>query len=74
MFNRANHFRRLNEFDKAIAAREKPYDVFICYKESDDRGNRTVDSTLARDIYYQLSNEGYSRGTGTNPDRHSERR
>ena len=43
----------------AISAQEKPYDVFICYKETDDSGSRTKDSTLAQDIYYQLTNEGY---------------
>ena len=29
--------------------KEAPFDVFICYKESDDRGQRTLDSTLAQD-------------------------
>lgn len=36
----------------------EPYDVFICYKESDEHGNRTVDSTLAQEIYYQLKEQG----------------
>ena len=39
--------------------KEDPFDVFICYKESDENGNRTVDSTLAQDIYYQLTDKGY---------------
>ena len=38
--------------------KEEPFDVFICYKESDERGQRTVDSTLAQDIYYQLTEQG----------------
>ncbi|MBP3870419.1 MAG: TIR domain-containing protein [Faecalicoccus sp.] len=42
-----------------ISSKEKPYDVFICYKESDDNGRRTVDSTLAQDIYYGLTESGY---------------
>ena len=42
----------------SISQREQPFDVFICYKESDDRGNRTVDSTLAQEIYYQLTDQG----------------
>ncbi|MCR4595007.1 MAG: DUF6273 domain-containing protein [Clostridiales bacterium] len=42
----------------ATSQNEKPFDVFICYKESDDNGQRTVDSTLAQDIYYQLTDEG----------------
>ncbi|MCL2217486.1 MAG: TIR domain-containing protein [Defluviitaleaceae bacterium] len=43
----------------AIANNEEPFDVFICYKESTDGGSRTVDSTLAQDIYYQLTNDGF---------------
>ena len=42
----------------SISQKEEPFDVFICYKESDERGNRTVDSTLAQDIYYQLTEQG----------------
>lgn len=34
------------------------YDVFICYKESDEKGNRTHDSLLAQEIYYRLTEEG----------------
>jgi len=43
----------------SIVQNETPFDVFICYKESDDSGQRTVDSVLAQDIYYQLVNEGF---------------
>ena len=43
----------------SISQREQPYDVFICYKESGADGQRTVDSTLAQDIYYQLTEKGY---------------
>ena len=39
--------------------KEAPFDVFICYKENDDRGQRTLDSTLAQDIYYRLTDQGY---------------
>ena len=41
-----------------ISEREEPYDVFICYKESDDKGQRTNDSVMAQDIYTQLEQEG----------------
>ena len=41
----------------ATSQNERPFDVFICYKESDENGNRTVDSTLAQDIYYQLTDK-----------------
>lgn len=43
----------------SISQKETPYDIFICYKESDENGERTIDSTLAQDLYYQLTNEGY---------------
>ncbi|MBQ8372425.1 MAG: toll/interleukin-1 receptor domain-containing protein, partial [Clostridia bacterium] len=43
----------------AISAKEAPYDVFICYKESDESGKRTQDSVIANDIYHQLSAEGF---------------
>ncbi|MFI3200086.1 MAG: TIR domain-containing protein [Eubacteriales bacterium] len=42
-----------------ISRQEAPYDVFICYKETSQTGTRTVDRTLAQDIYYQLKQEGY---------------
>ena len=42
-----------------IVKNEKPFDVFICYKESDDSGSRTQDSVLAQDLYYQLTREGF---------------
>ena len=43
----------------SISAREKPYDVFICYKESDENGKRTRDSALAQEVYYGLEEQGY---------------
>lgn len=43
----------------AIAIQEEAYDIFICYKETDEYGKRTMDSALAQDIYFQLQNEGY---------------
>lgn len=42
----------------AASQNAEPYDVFICYKESDENGNRTRDSLLAQDIYYQLTEQG----------------
>lgn len=38
--------------------KEEPYDVFLCYKETDADGNRTVDSVLAQDIYNELTRSG----------------
>ena len=42
-----------------ISNKEEPFDVFICYKETDASGSRTQDSVLAQDIYKALTNEGY---------------
>ena len=42
-----------------IVRTEKPFDVFLCYKETDAAGRRTPDSVIANDIYYQLTNEGF---------------
>ena len=42
-----------------ISAREKPFDVFISYKDSDNNGQRTPDSVLAVDIYEKLTQEGF---------------
>ena len=54
--------KSINEIQKGILAishNEEPYDIFICYKESDANGKRTPDSVLANDLYYQLDKEGY---------------
>jgi alpha-tubulin suppressor-like RCC1 family protein len=42
-----------------ISQNESPFDVFVCYKETDDQGNRTIDSVLANDLYHQLIQEGF---------------
>lgn len=42
-----------------ISQKEKPFDVFICYKETDNSGRRTPDSVLANDLYHQLTQEGF---------------
>jgi len=43
----------------AISSKEEPFDVFICYKETDNNGRRTPDSVLAQELYYGLKNEGF---------------
>ena len=44
----------------ATSQNEEPYDVFICYKETDDQTKeRTRDSIDAQEIYYQLTQAGY---------------
>lgn len=42
-----------------VSNKEDPYDIFICYKESDENGGRTLDSVLAQDIYDALTEKGY---------------
>ena len=49
---------RLQQDILSIVANEAPYDVFICYKETDENGNRTEDSVLAQDIYDSLTGKG----------------
>lgn len=43
----------------AISQKEEPFDVFICYKETDKDGRRTQDGVLANDLYHQLTQEGF---------------
>ena len=43
----------------AVSSNEQPYDIFICYKETDENGERTLDSVLAQDIYDALTEKGY---------------
>ena len=52
----------INEIQKgilAISQQEEPFDVFVCYKETDAQGRRTPDSVLANDLYHQLTQEGF---------------
>ena len=54
--------KQIEEIRKGIievSSKEEPYDIFICYKETDDNGDRTVDSTIAQDVYDALTQKGY---------------
>ena len=42
-----------------VSGKEAPYDIFICYKETTEDGNRTIDSILAQNVYEQLTAKGY---------------
>ena len=42
-----------------VSGKEPPYDIFICYKETGENGERTVDSVLAQDVYDALTEKGY---------------
>ena len=52
----------INEIQKgilAISQKEEPFDVFVCYKETDVSGRRTQDSVLATELYHELTREGF---------------
>ena len=54
--------KAINDIQKkilSIVENEEPFDVFICFKETDSSGRRTVDSTIANDIYYELTDSGF---------------
>lgn len=54
--------RAINEIQKGIleiSQKEEPFDIFICYKETDRNGRRTPDSVLATELYHQLVREGF---------------
>lgn len=43
-----------------VSAKEKPFDIFICFKDTDDKtGKRTQDSVLAQDLYNELVKRNY---------------
>ncbi|MBO4485039.1 MAG: hypothetical protein J5738_06590 [Lachnospiraceae bacterium] len=55
----ANAIDEIQKSILEISRKEEPFDVFICYKETDANGRRTQDSVLANDLYHQLTAEGF---------------
>ncbi|MGN0680071.1 MAG: tetratricopeptide repeat protein [Oscillospiraceae bacterium] len=55
----AQKLEELRERILSVSLNEKPYDIFICYKETDSSGRRTEDSVLAAGLYKVLSAEGW---------------
>ena len=54
--------KTINHIQKGIltvSKKEKPFDVFISYKETDSEGNRTKDSITAQKLYEELTESGY---------------
>ena len=54
--------KQIEEIRKGIievSSKEDPYDIFICYKETAEDGQRTIDSVLAQDLYDELTDKGY---------------
>ena len=43
----------------ATSQNEQPFDVFLCYKETGEDGQRTRDSLMAQEVYYELTEQGY---------------
>lgn len=57
----ADYIERVRKEWVEKAKKEKPYDIFICYKDSDLANGieRTQDSIAAQDIYIHLMEQGY---------------
>jgi len=54
--------RAIDDIQKGIleiSAKEEPFDIFICYKETGNDGRRTPDSVLATELYHELTKEGF---------------
>ena len=54
--------KQIEELRKGIievSTKEEPYDIFICYKETDENGERTIDSVIAQDVYDAQTEKGY---------------
>ena len=53
--------RKIDEVQKKIldiCAKEEPFDVFICYKNSDENGNNTKDRDIGFKLYNEMTREG----------------
>lgn len=50
---------KLQENILQVYAKQDPYDIFICYKETDINGERTEDSEIAFEIYEKLTELKY---------------
>lgn len=55
----ARQIEALRQAILQVSGNEEPYDIFVSYKETDENGDRTLDSVIAQDIYKELTNEGY---------------
>ena len=57
--NDAKYIDRVQMKIRILRQQEKPYDVFLCYKERDGSGGRTEDSLRMQGIYNDLTKDGY---------------
>ncbi len=54
--------KKIEELRKSIievSSKEEAFDIFICYKETDETGQRTIDSVIAQDVYEKLIEKDY---------------
>ena len=54
----AKHIDKIQKKILQISSKEEDSDVFICYKEADNMGERTPDSVIGQDIYDALTEKG----------------
>lgn len=57
--NEAKSIDKIQKGIIEISTKEEPFDIFICYKESNENGERTEDSVIAQEIYYELEKREY---------------
>ncbi len=55
----AAYIDRVQTEIQKLKAQTEPYDVFLCYKETDPEGGKTEDSAIAHDLYNDLTHSGY---------------
>ena len=55
----AKEIDRIQKSILQIVEKEEPFDIFICYKETGEDGQRTKDSVMAQDMYDALTKKGY---------------
>jgi len=55
----AKYIDEVQEEILQISKKADKYDIFICYKETDNDGKRTKDSVCAEELYERLVKEGY---------------
>lgn len=55
----ANEIDSIQKKILSISKKEKPFDIFISYKETTADGQRTKDSIVAQELYEDLTNAGY---------------
>ena len=57
----AEYIERVRKEWVSKASKEKPYDIFLCYKDSDlaNGVDRTKDSVAVQELYIHLTNLGY---------------